>query len=345
MKRVQIGVLIWFGLCSSAGIAHGQTGGGNRSDPEAWRELEAEMLREINLLRSQPADYATKFLLPLKQAMVRVPEDRQQPFQGYKFVFNSKELSDYIVVAEGGSERTAGAVLDEAMASLQAAPKLGTLGRNVVLDRAARFNACDFAASGKKRNAHVDSLGRAPGARISAFGATRDALRSWERLTKSLNGHSQTVVRVFQEDGRYYLVELRDNGYRYWSVPDSFGKLIADQGREATIPLLGKPGHECTVRVHLAKRALQAGDAVMAYPWPMPIHGENVVWGDWSRRMAARGLVCWWLLDPDRPDRGHRKILLDPDFKYCGIGCTWSAAKGWVATLDLSAEPLEEFPK
>lgn len=338
---------LFIGLSFSLGclLAQAQPAGDRWTDPAVWRELEAELLAEINLLRGDPAGYANKVLVPLNKAMLRVPENAQEPFEGYKLVFNRQEPSDYILITEGGTEQSVKAVLDEAIAALKAAPKLPILARNPVLDEAARFNSRDFAAAGGKRNAHVDSLGRASGARISAFGATRDALRTWERFTKRLDDKSQTVIRVFHEDDRYYLVELREKGLRYWSVPDLFGKFIVDRGQKATIPLLDKPGHECRVRVDVAQRTLHAGDAVIGYPWQLPLYGENVVWGDWSRGTAARGLVGWWLLDPGIPDRGHRKILLDADFKHGGIGCTWSAATGWVATLDVSAEPLEAFPK
>ena len=165
----------------------------------------------------------------------------------------------------------------------------------------------------------------------------------WTAFQAGLNDKSERIVRVYQEGDSYYNVELPEGGgYKCRSVPESFAKFIAEHGQAVTIPELDQPGHECLVRVDRKTRQLSCGTAAIDYPLRMPWTGENVVWGSWSRKSAVRGLVSWWLLDPGLPGRGHRKILLDSDFQYCGVGCTWSTARGWVATCDVSSEPWEE---
>lgn len=338
--RIACQVLVLF--CLAPAFAEAQNGAATKSDPAIWRELEPEIFDQINSLRSDPAAYAERVLAPLKKTMARYPDDVKLPFQGYKLIFDPSDSDDQVLVTEGGTERTTEAVLDEAIAALKASPKLATLARDRVLDKAARFNSAEFATAGAKRTAHVDSLGRSPSERMAAFGVTRRMREDWTAFQAGLNDKSERMVRVCQEDATYYIVELPEGGgYRCRSVPESFVKFIADHGRAVTIPELNQPGHECLVRVDRQTRKVSCGDAAIEYPLPKSLTAENVVWGAWSRKSAAVGLVSWWILDPGLPDRGHRKILLDADFQFGGVGCAWSAARGWVATLDVSSEPWE----
>jgi uncharacterized protein YkwD len=324
------------------GSADAQSEDGANSDPAVLRALEQEVFDQINFLRSDPTAYAEQVLVPLKKTMTRYPEDAALPFQGYKLIFDPSHRDDQVLVTEGGTEKTAAAVLDEAIAAVSASSKLRLLTRDPVLDRAARFNSEEFAFAGTTRTAHVDSLGRRPAARMAAFGLTRRMREDWTAFQAGLNERSERIVRVYEEDGTYYLVELPEGGgYRSRSVPESFGKFIAEHGQAVTIPQLEQPGYQCAVRVDRTTRKLYRGTASVDYPLRLPVTAENVVWGAWSRRRAARGLVAWWVLDPGILDRGHRLILLDADFQYCGVGCAWSAARGWVATLDVSSEPWE----
>ncbi|HUG70501.1 MAG TPA: hypothetical protein VMM76_22315 [Pirellulaceae bacterium] len=142
------------------------------------------------------------------------------------------------------------------------------------------------------------------------------------------------------------MVELPSRGgYRYRIVDEAFGKFLAEHGQKATIPRLVKAGFELEVLVEPEARLLRSGEAGITYPLQVPMHGENVVWGPWSRKLAARGLVCWWILDPGIPDRGHRHLLLEPKIRFCGIGCTWSRRKGFVATFDATDEELVPVAK
>ena len=275
--------------------------------------------------------------------MTRYPEDTALPFQGNRLVFDPAEPDDHVLVTEGGTEQTTAAVLDEAIAALKAASLLAVLRRDPVLDAPARFNSLEFATSSAKRTAHVDSLGRSPSARMAAFGITRRMREDWTAFQAGLNDKSERIVRVCQEGDIYYIVELPEGGgYKCRSVPEGFFKFIVQHGQAVTIPELDQPGHQCLVRVDRKTRKLSCEAATIDYPLRMPFTGENVVWGEWSRKSAARGLVAWWVLDPGLPGRGHRKILLDGDFQYGGVGCAWSAARGWVATFDASSEPWEE---
>jgi len=340
MARTARHILIVF--CLVLGSADARSADGSKSDPALWRELEREVFDQINFLRSNPAAYAEQVLVPLKTTMTRYPEDASLPFQGYKLIFDPSHRDDQVLVTEGGTEETAAAVLDEAITVVKASPKLRPLTRDPVLDEAARFNSEEFAVAGTTRTAHIDSLGRRPAARMAAFGLTRRMREDWTAFQAGLNERSERLVRVYEEDGTYYLVELpKGGGYRSRSVPESFGKFITEHGQAVTIPELKQPGHQCLVRVDRTTRKLHSGTASVDYPLRLPITGENVVWGAWSRRRAARGLVAWWVLDPGILDRGHRVILLDADFQYGGVGCAWSAARGWVATLDVSSEPWE----
>jgi uncharacterized protein YkwD len=338
--RIACRILILF--CAAPAFAEAQNGEVKKADPAIWRELEQEIFDQINSLRTNPAAYTERVLAPLKKTMARYPEDAKLPFQGYRLIFDPTETDDQVLVTEGGTEQTTAAVLDEAIAALKASPKLAALTRDPVLDQAARFNSAEFATAGAKRTAHVDSLGRSPSERMAAFGATRRMRDDWAAFQAGLNDKSERVVRVCQEGSTYYVVELPDGGgYRCRSVPESFVKFIAEHGQAVIIPELNQPGHECLVRVDRRTRKLSCGDAAIEYPLRTPFTAENVVWGAWSRKSAALGLVSWWILDPGLPDRGHRKILLDDDFQYAGVGCAWSAARGWVATFDASSEPWE----
>lgn len=314
-----------------------------RLDPAVWRELEQAVFDQVNSLRTHPARYADQVLVPLKKTMVRYPDDVKLPFQGYKLIFDPAERDDHVLVTEGGREQTTAAVLDEAIAALRASPPLAALQRDPVLNKSARFNSQEFGTSDAQRTAHVDSLGRGPSARMAAFGLTRRMREDWTAFLAGLNDRSERIVRVYQEDATHFIVELPEGGgYKCRSVPESFAKFIAAHGQAVKIPELDQPGHQCLVRVDRKTRKLSCGAAAIDYPLRMPMTGENVVWGSWSRKSAARGLVSWWLLDPGLPGRSHRKILLDSDFRCGGVGCVWSAARGWVATFDASSEPWEE---
>lgn len=309
------------------------------------RALEDAVFAEINLLRSDPDDYAKRFIAPLKERLVRLPKEADQPFREFRAFLLGGAAIDYLSLDEGGTEETARAILDETIAALEAAPQLARLQRNAVLDRSARFYSHDFLNGGKKRDPHQDSLGRNAGGRIRSFGTTRASLDGWQRFVDQLPDDGTTVARVFKQDQRYYWLALSGtNAYRYWSVPDALGELVAKRGEEKTLPRLKKPGYECSITVDRKTRTLRHGDAQAPYPFLLPIYGENVTWGNWSQPLAARGMVCWWLLDPGIQDRGHRKMLLDPDYNFAGVGCARSRSIGWVCTLDACAEELVEFP-
>jgi hypothetical protein len=327
-------------MATSNGIAQQET---RLSREEAWHAVEAEILEEINRLRRDPARYAKEVLRPLKQRRLRVPKDKSKRFEAYRF-FVSDRATDDIEVREGDSEEAALAVIDEAIEALEDTSQLPKLCRNAALDQAARFFSRDFQSGGIKRPPHVDSLGRRPAARLASFGATKNAIKEWDQFSKGLGEKSEATIRVFQKEEDYYLVELpKSGGYKYWYVPDAFGDFVAKHGKEVMIPKLGKPGYEAIVRVDRQRRTLHKHEDSIAYPLRMPTHGENIAWGAWSQQGAARGMVCWWLIDPGIQSRGHRQILLTPEFRYCGIGCLWSRRTGWIATFDAAAEPLKPY--
>ncbi|MEO8494091.1 MAG: hypothetical protein ABI614_03405 [Planctomycetota bacterium] len=310
------------------------------SDPVTWREIEAEIFAEINRLRSDPAAYAEEVLLPLKATLRRIPKDIEEPYKASRVLLSDDPI-DYLEIAEGEDAESALAVIDEAIEALQATPKLAELKRNEPLDLAARWFSDDFLRAAEIGKPHVDSLGRLPAARISVFGATQPALAEWDRFRARVNAAGRITVYVFKEEDNYFFVDLpARSGYRYRSIGEAFGKFVAEHGKEVTIPRLDKAGFELEVLVDPETRMLGHGDATIGFPLRVPMHGENIVWGAWSRRLAARGLVCWWVLDPGIPDRGHRHTLLIPEIRYCGIGCTWSQRKGFVATFDATDEEL-----
>ena len=311
----------------------------------ALTTLEDEIFAEINRLRSDPAGYAEKHIAPLKERLVRLPKNPEEPFLEFRaFLVGGAEI-DYLTLDEGGTEETARAILDETIAALRAAPKLSQLQRNPVLDRSARFYSTDFLNGGKQRDPHVDSLGRKAGARIGSFGGSRSAIAGWQNFVAQLPADATTVARIFPQDHQHYWLAFTGaRSYRYWSIPDMLADFIIEHGEAKTLARLDQPGYECVVTVNRNTRTLHHGDAQVAYPFLMPIYGENVAWGSWSPSIAARGMVCWWLLDPGIQDRGHRKMLLDSDYHFAGVGCARSRSVGWVATLDASAEELIEFP-
>lgn len=322
-------------------------------DPATLREIEAEMFAEINRLRSDPAAYAEEVIEPLKATLRRLPKELEQPYKASRISLSDDPI-DYIEIPEGESAEEALAVIDEAIEALKATPKLAELKRNELLDLAARWFSDDFLRSNEDRKPHVDSLGRLPAERLPTFGATERALAEWDRFQKRAGEQGQITIYVFKEESGeegnesedYFFVDLPSRGgYRYRSVGEAFGKFVAQHGKESTIPRLVKAGFELEVTVDVETRTLRAGEARIAYPLRVPVHGENVVWGPWSRQQAARGLVVWWILDPGIPDRGHRHTLLEPTIRYCGIGCTWSRRKGFVATFDVTTEEMLPLSK
>ena len=44
---------------------------------------------------------------------------------------------------------------------------------------------------------------------------------------------------------------------------------------------------------------------------------ENISYG----RHTAEEMVISWLIDKNTPSRGHRKNLLNPRYRYIGVGC------------------------
>lgn len=308
------------------------------------RAVEEEILEEVNLLRSRPEQYIAQVLQSLRGTAIRLPADAEKPFEAFR-VFLSEASIDYIELDEGDTEDEALTIIDEAIREVTAAGVLPRLDRNAVLDKAARFFSRDRATRKQAGQPHIDSLGRGPAARIANLGLTEQALGNWEEFARGLPADRQVTIRVFPQDDSYFLVELPERGgYRYRYVSDAFGNFIQKHGKEATIPRIEKEGFEVRLELDLEQRRLQAEGDSIGYPLPLPTHGENVVWGAWSRKMAARGMVCWWVLDPGIEGRGHRRLLLDPDFKYCGIGAAWTRDIGWVATLDVTSEPLVAFP-
>ncbi|MBC8352855.1 MAG: hypothetical protein H8E66_12745 [Planctomycetes bacterium] len=315
------------------------------SDPVTLREVEAEMFIEINKLRRDPAAYAEEVLQPLKATLRRTPKDADQPYEASRILLSDDPI-DYIDIPEGESTEEALAVIDEAIDALQEIPKLTELKRNEPLDLAARWFSDDFMRAKEERQPHVDSLGRKPAERISTFGATERALAQWNRFKGRVSEEGKLNVYIFKKEEDYFFVDLPPrSGYRYRSVDEAFGKFVTDHGQEVTIPRLDKSGFELEVIVDPSARTLRTGDSTIAYPLQVPGHSENVAWGPWSRPLATRGLVCWWILDPGIPGRGHRHTLLDPDIRYCGIGCTWSRRKGFVATFDATTDVLLPLAK
>ncbi|MDP6468353.1 MAG: hypothetical protein QF918_11475 [Pirellulaceae bacterium] len=332
-------------VLSFVGASSGQESQHGSRTSRDLATLEDQVFSEINLLRSDPNDYAERFIAPLKERLVRLPRNADQPFLQFRAFLIGGTKIDYLTLDEGGTEETARAILDEAIEALRAAPKLARLQRNDVLDRSARFYSHDFLVGGKRRDPHVDSLGRKAGARIGSFGGSRSSIADWQRFVNQLPDNGTDVARVFKKEGRYYWVAYSgSNAYRYWSVPDDVGEFVAQHGEEATLARLKEPGYECSITVDRKTKTLHHGDAQVRYPFLLPIHGENVTWGNWSQSVAARGMICWWLLDPGIQERGHRKMLLDPDYKVAGVGCARSRSVGWVTTLDACAEELVELP-
>lgn len=318
---------------------------GRAETSEIWLAVERELLAEINFLRTEPERYVAEVLKPLTDTAKRVPRDESKEFEAFR-VYLSNDRIDYIELNEGDTPDDALATLDEAIEAVTKSKPSTTLARNDVLDEAARFFSRDYMQATKRRPPHIDSLGREPATRIATFGTTKRLMADWQALQSRVADKGEVTVRVFEEGDSYFLVELpARGGYSYRYVARSCGEFVAKHGQVLTIPRVKKEGHEARLLIDVETRTLTKGDESIPYPIALPTHGENIVWGAWSRKLAARGLVCWWVIDPGIASRGHRKLLLDPDFKFCGIGVTWSHKTGWVATLDVAAEALMPFEK
>lgn len=65
--------------------------------------------------------------------------------------------------------------------------------------------------------------------------------------------------------------------------------------------------------------------------------GEVISYG--SR--DARTIVMAWLVDDGILERGHRKNILSPEFKFAGVYCSFHSTQDTVCVVDLAKEFLE----
>jgi uncharacterized protein YkwD len=75
-------------------------------------------------------------------------------------------------------------------------------------------------------------------------------------------------------------------------------------------------------------------DRVARYASQWNYIGENISFGPDRPRDVITGL----LIDDNVPDRGHRKILLDPRYRYVGVACGHHAVYRTMCVLDFAGE-------
>jgi len=207
------------------GVAQAQNNATGWQAAASLAALEDELLTQINALRTDPQGFADRVMAPLQAGMVRTPRDPKLPFRGFAVHFPGGSELDYVWLDEGIDERTARAVLDEALAALRRATPVAALERNSTLDRAARYFARDFVKGGMQRPPHVDSSGRGVGARLASFGSTAESQERWDALVRKTDDQD-VEIQVFERSNRFLpllhstqwpMVVLVDNR-RFWRL-------------------------------------------------------------------------------------------------------------------------------
>jgi len=65
--------------------------------------------------------------------------------------------------------------------------------------------------------------------------------------------------------------------------------------------------------------------------------GENISYG----KDTAEEIVIQWLIDDGVPDRIHRKNLLNPYYRYIGVGCGYHSRYNIMGVMDVAEEYSE----
>ena len=65
--------------------------------------------------------------------------------------------------------------------------------------------------------------------------------------------------------------------------------------------------------------------------------GEAIAFGE----NPGEAVIAQLLIDDDVPNRGHRTLLLDPDYRVAGVACGPHPTFGQVCVIDLAADFVE----
>ena len=85
--------VLWF-----VGASAGQESRRETSVSRVLATLEDQVFSEINLLRSDPNEYAQRFIVPLKDRLVRLPSNADQPFLQYRAYLVGGTRVDYLTL-------------------------------------------------------------------------------------------------------------------------------------------------------------------------------------------------------------------------------------------------------
>lgn len=97
------------------------------------------------------------------------------------------------------------------------------------------------------------------------------------------------------------------------------GDLVKDQGPRGDSGHIGADGSNPWTRMQRHASGLSG-------------FGEAIAYGPTDARSVVIGL----LVDDGSSGRGHRQLLLNPTFRYAGVGCGRHAAYGQMCVIDLA---------
>jgi len=87
-------------------------------------------------------------------------------------------------------------------------------------------------------------------------------------------------------------------------------------------------------RGHVGADGSAPGDRVKRHGGGIYV-GEAIAYGTNDASEVVRQMI----IDDGVPDRGHRKLLFDKNFRFAGIGCAPHARMEYICVVDLSATP------
>jgi len=138
--------------------------------------------------------------------------------------------------------------------------------------------------------------------------------------------HTKEGVRAVDEAYQ----DLRDTNPMpplKWSNGMSLGAMdhVAEQG------LTGATGHQ-------SDDGHQPWDRINRYGTGRGVIAENIAYG----KLSARMMVLGFIIDDGIPDRGHRKNIYNPEFRYAGVACGDHGKFGIMCVIDFAGHYVEK---
>lgn len=146
------------------------------------------------------------------------------------------------------------------------------------------------------------------------------------RLAGNYVIHTKEGVRAVDE-AYQYLWDTNPMPPLKWSNGMSLGAMdhVSEQGPT------GATGHQ-------SGDGQQPWDRINRYGAGRGMIAENIAYG----KLTARMMVLGFIIDDGIPDRGHRKNIYNPAFRYAGVACGDHRKFGIMCVIDFAADYAEK---